>query len=452
MKGEIPMTDDAARKGMSVTGAVFLGVGAMVGAGIFALLGEAGAVAGTAVWLSFLIAGIITLLQGYSFAKLGARFPSRGGTIEFLTVGFGNGHLTGIASWMIYASVLITSAMVSVSFGAYAAALIGGDDAPSWLARVLSVILIAVVTFINMVGSKFVDRFQTFIVIILLVALLGLSLLLLPDIDRELLAPEHYPPTRDILSSVALTFFAYLGFSMVAFTGSDIPNPGRNLPRAMYISILIAIVTYLAISFAVFGTLPLDEVLAEGDTALAAAAEPKLGQLGYSIVALAAMLATSSSLNANLYAADGAGTLLSSKGQFPPVFGRKLEQGWSVGLLITACVVLGLALAFDLTAIASLGSAVALAVFLLVTISHYRRKSDTGANPLILILAGLTTAGTLILFAISTLENEPQTFAAMIAIFGLAVVLDLVWKWRRNAEAPATGGDVPPPDRHVDRA
>jgi amino acid transporter len=442
--GGIPMTETTARKGMSVSGAVFLGVGAMVGAGIFALLGEAGAVAGSAVWVSFLIAGIVTLLQGYSFAKLGARFPSRGGTIEFLTVGFGNGHLTGIASWMIYASVLITSAMVSVSFGAYAAALFGGDDAPEWLARILTVALIAAVTLINLVGSKFVDRFQTFIVIILLVALMGLSLILLPDIDRELLARDTYPPTRDILSSVALTFFAYLGFSMVAFTGSDIPNPAKNLPRAMYISIFIAIVTYLAISFAVFGTLPLEEVLAEGDTALAAAAEPKLGQLGYSIVALAAMLATSSSLNANLYAADGAGTLLSQKGQFPPIFGRKLEQGWSIGLLITALVVLAFALAFDLTAIASLGSAVALAVFILVTISHYRRKTDTGANPLVLILAGLTTAGTLILFAISTLENEPQTFVAMIVIFALAVVLDLVWKWRRDSTKPVAGEAVPP--------
>jgi amino acid transporter len=436
------MADANGSKGMSVQGAIFLGIGAMVGAGIFALLGEAGAVAGTAVWVSFLIAGIVTLLQGYSFAKLGARFPSRGGTIEFLAAGFGNGHLTGIASWMIYSSVLITSAMVSVSFGSYTAALIAGDNYSDWVARVFTIGLIIAVTLINLIGSKFVDRFQTYIVIVLLVTLIGLALILLPDIDRDLIARDTYPSTRDILSSVALTFFAYLGFSMVAFTGEDLPNPAKNLPKAMYISIVVAILTYLAISIAVFGTLPLDEVLKQGDTALAAAAEPKLGQTGYKIVAIAAMLATSSSLNANLYAAAGATSLLTEKGQFPGFFGRRLKRGWPLGVLITAVLILFFASVFDLTAIASLGSAVALAVFLMVTIGHFRRKEDTGAKGWLLILGGLTVVVTLVLFVIHMLEDEPQTFVAMIAIFVLAVVFDYLWKRRRGAGSlvPATGG------------
>jgi amino acid transporter len=442
--GGIAMADGNEPKGMTLSGAIFLGIGAMVGAGIFALLGEAGAVAGTAVWISFLIAGVVTLFQGYSFAKLGARFPSKGGTIEFLTVGFGNGHLTGICSWMIYASVLITSAMVSVSFGSYTAALIAGDDAAGWIAKLFTVVLVVAVSIINAVGSQFVNRFQTVIVVILLVALIGLALILIPDIDRDMIAPDTYPPTSDILSSVALTFFAYLGFSMVAFTGSDLPNPARNLPRAMYISIIAAILTYVAISFAVFGTLPLDEVLANGDTALAAAAEPKLGQAGYSIVSLAAMLATSSSLNANLYAANGATTLLAETGQFPTFFGRRLDRGLPVSLLITAAVILLMASFLDLTAIASLGSAVALAVFIMVTISHYRRRHDTEAKVWLLILAGLTTAATLVLFAIQTLQDEPQTFVAMIAVFALAVVLDLAWKRLRDARgAGAAPGDSP---------
>ncbi len=431
------MADKTQRTGVTVSGAIFLGIGAMVGAGIFALLGQAGAVAGTAVWISFLIAGIITLLQGYSFSKLGSRFPSRGGTIEFLTVGFGNGHLTGIFSWMIYASVVITSAMVSVSFGSYTAALIAGDDYSGWMAKVCTVALILGVTLINLIGSKFVDRFQTYIVIILLTTLIGLSLLLLPDIDRSLMASDTYPPTRDILSSVALTFFAYLGFSMVAFTGEDLPNPKKNMPKAMFISIIVAIVTYLAISFAVFGTLPLDEILEQGDTALAAAAEPKLGQAGYSIVAIAAMLATSSSLNANLYAASGATSLLTERGQFPTVFGRRLKNSWPVGTLITSVVVLVFASVFDLTAIASLGSAVALAVFFMVTIGHYRRKQDTGAQAWLLILAALTIVVTLVLFAIRTYEEEPQTFVAMIAIFVLAVAFNFLWKRGRGAAPPA---------------
>ena len=106
---------------MTVRGAAFLGIGAMVGAGIFALLGEAGAVAGAAVWLSFLLAGIVAGLLGYTVVKLGVRFPSSGGLIAYLIEGFGNGRLVGIASWLGYfAAIVIVCSMVAVSFGSYA--------------------------------------------------------------------------------------------------------------------------------------------------------------------------------------------------------------------------------------------------------------------------------------------------------------------------------------------
>src|SRR5881394_1452706 len=101
--------------------AAFIGVGAMVGAGIFALLGVAGEVAGAAVWLSFLIAGAIAALQGYSFAKLGARYPTAGGLLEYVAKGFGDGHFTGITAWLTYSANAIVTAMVAVSFGSYAA-------------------------------------------------------------------------------------------------------------------------------------------------------------------------------------------------------------------------------------------------------------------------------------------------------------------------------------------
>src|SRR5277367_2732380 len=93
----------APNRRLSMRQAAFIGVGAMVGAGIFALLGAAGEVAGAAVWLSFLIAGVIAALQGYSFAKLGARYPTAGGLLEYVAKGFGDGHFTGVTSWLTYA-------------------------------------------------------------------------------------------------------------------------------------------------------------------------------------------------------------------------------------------------------------------------------------------------------------------------------------------------------------
>ena len=108
---------------LTVRQAAFIGVGAMVGAGIFALLRAAGGVAGAAVWLSFLIAGVIAALQGYSFAKLGARYPSAGGLLEYVAKGFGEGHVTGVTAWLTYSANAIVTAMVAVSFGSYASAV-----------------------------------------------------------------------------------------------------------------------------------------------------------------------------------------------------------------------------------------------------------------------------------------------------------------------------------------
>jgi amino acid transporter len=103
---------------MTVRGAAFLGVGSMVGAGIFALLGEAGTVAGSAVWISFLVAGTVAALQGYAVAKLGAAYPSSGGIVTFLIQGYGRGHVSAVTSWLLYFAIIVT-AMVSVSFGSY---------------------------------------------------------------------------------------------------------------------------------------------------------------------------------------------------------------------------------------------------------------------------------------------------------------------------------------------
>ena len=109
---------DEAPKRLSVVGAAFLGVGAMVGAGIFALLGQAGVVAGSAVWISFLLAGVIAALLGYVVVKLGVRYPSKGGFVAYLVEAFGNGRLVGITSWLLYFVLLIVTSMVAVSFGA----------------------------------------------------------------------------------------------------------------------------------------------------------------------------------------------------------------------------------------------------------------------------------------------------------------------------------------------
>ncbi|MFD0639471.1 APC family permease [Catenulispora yoronensis] len=295
----------------------------MVGAGIFALLGAAGEVAGSAVWLSFLIAGVIAMLQGYSFAKLGARYPSAGGLLEYVAKGFGLGHATGITAWLTYIANAIVTAMVAVSFGNYASAMVADGDT-AW-SKVFAALIIVVMTAVNIVGSRLVARAQTVIVYVVLGILSVFAVVLLVNMTPSLLAFSGYPSVRQIVSSVALTFFAFLGFGIITFTAKDLPDPRRQLPRAMFLALGIATVIYMAIALGVFGTLSVDKVISSGGTALAVAAEPHLGRAGYWMMSVTALFATAGATNAGLYPAAGLSERLVDTGMFPPVMARKVK-------------------------------------------------------------------------------------------------------------------------------
>jgi amino acid transporter len=282
---------------LSVRGAAFLGIGAMVGAGIFALLGEAGDVAGSAVWLSFLLAGVVAALLGYNVVKLGVRYPSSGGLIAYPLQGFGNGRMVGISSWLGYfAAIVIVCSMVAVAFGSYATSLfIGAAAAAGWDNVFTSGIIVAMAG-INLIGARFVDRAQSLIVVVLLAVFAVFIVATLVDIDPHLLAFSVYPSISDIIASVALTFFAYLGFSVITFAVGDLREPARELPRAMYLALGVTSLTYVLIAIGVFGTLTVTEVVGYGETAIAEAARPTLGDAGYTIMAVAALLATATHL------------------------------------------------------------------------------------------------------------------------------------------------------------
>ncbi|HEV8191897.1 MAG TPA: APC family permease [Ktedonobacterales bacterium] len=413
-------------KYLTVRQAAFIGVGAMVGAGIFALLGAAGEVAGAAVWLSFLLAGAIASLQGYSFAKLGARYPSAGGLLEYVAKGFGDGHFTGITAWLTYVANAIVTAMVAVSFGSYASAMFAGENA-GW-AKVFAALIILAMTVVNIVGSKLVARAQTVIVYVVLGILSFFAVVTLAHMNLALLAPSGYPPLRDIISSVALTFFAFLGFGIITFTAKDLSQPSRQLPKAMYLALGIATVIYVAIALGVFGTLTVEKVIASGGTALAVAAEPALGRAGYWLMSVTALFATAGATNAGLYPAAGLSERLAETRQFPALMARKLGGRASAGLLIEAAACLVLALVFKLDAIASIGSAVALLIFTLITTAHFRVHAETGASAPILAVAIVAAGVVLVTFVFTTLVNEPASMATLLAILVLSVALDFGWK------------------------
>ena len=433
--------------GLTVIGAAFLGVGAMVGAGIFALLGQAGAVAGSAVWLSFLLAGLIATLLGYMVVKLGVRYPSRGGFVAYLVEAFGNGRLVGITSWLLYFVLLIVTSMVAVSFGAYATSLFVGDNAASYWDNIFTTIVVLGMAILNLLGPSIVARAQSIIVWLLLAIFGFFSVVTLVQLDPHLLAPSGWPSWSKIVASVALTFFAYLGFSVITFTAGDMRDPHRTLPRAMYLSLFVTTGIYVAVSLGVFGTLTVEEVVKHGDTALAEAARPVLGEAGFVIMAIAALLATGSSVNSNIFAGGNLTLTLSELTQFPPIFGSPARFRGTRGVTVTVGAVLVIANSVDLSAIASVGSAVSLVVFLVVGLAGLRLRRETKSKAWLIVLTMAATGFVLALFAIDTVRNAPQTFVAMVLLLVLAVALDFIWKWIRNRRAgtPAQAQLTAPP-------
>ncbi len=414
-------------------GAAFIGIGSMVGAGIFALLGQAAVIAGSAVWLSFLLAGGVTMLLAYNVVKLGIRYPSQGGLIEYLRQGFGNGRLLGIAAWLGYvAAFVVVVAMLAVSFGAYAVSLFLGDGAWSGWDNVFASLVIVAMTFINMIGATFVSRVASLMVVVLLGVFSVFIVVTIKEVNFDLLAVSGYPSFSKIIASIALTFFAFLGFGVMTFTVASLRDPKRELPRAVALALGLTTATYVLIAIGVFGTLTVDQAIGYGETAIAEAARPALGDAGFTLMAVAALIATAGATNGTLFGSASLTKFLAEIGQFPPLLGPKSRLGKHGGLLVTAILALILANLVDLSAIASVGSACSLVVFLLVGIAGYRLRSNTGASSAIVLLGIAATVTVLGFFAIDTLRNAPETFVAIVAMTVLAVVLDVVWKRARD--------------------
>jgi amino acid transporter len=249
--------------------------------------------------------------------------------------------------------------------------------------------------------------------------------------DPDLLAFSNYPSFGDIVASVALTFFAFLGFGVVTFTAKDLADPSRQLPRALFLALGIATVVYVAVALGVFGTLTVQEVIDSGGTALAVAAEPVLGRAGYWMMTVTALFATAGATNAGLYPASGLCEEMAAIGQFPPIMGRRLLGPAGTGLVITAALAIVLAVGFDLSAIASIGSVIALLVFGLISVGHLRVRHETGARAGILVLAVASTVIVLVAFVFTTLVDEPGTAVALVVILLVSVVLDAGWKRSR---------------------
>jgi amino acid transporter len=409
---------------ISVRGAIALGVGSMVGAGIFALMGEAAAKAGSAVWLSFLVAGIIALLTGHSFAQLGVRYPSRGGVVEYLVKAYGPGLFSGGCSILFYIAQLIGMAMISLAFGKFTAKLLGLGEADLLLwERILGSALIVSLAALNLIGAKFVSAAQRLVVLanLAVLALFTVGLSIHADVAR--LAVETWPAATPILGSLGLTFFAFTGFAVVSNAAGDMDQPTRDLPRAMYSTIAIVLLLYVALALAVTATVDRQELTTSGATLLAVVARHNFGEMGFHALLISAILATVTCLNGGFFGVTSITYTLAENGQLPSRFGQKIGMSYR-GLTISALLALLMVNFLTLTTVASLGSATSLLVYSLVNFGAWRLLKGSGWHRIAILLSIVACLLAIGVWAFDTYQTSPGSFSIFLSFLVIAFVAE----------------------------
>ncbi|HEC28590.1 MAG TPA: amino acid permease [Gammaproteobacteria bacterium] len=407
---------------------IALAVGTMIGASIFSIFGLGARIAGSNLPLVFLISGLISLLIAYSYALLGKHIISNAGPMEFILRGIGDNLITGSLSFLFWFSYVVSIALFAKGFAGYLLPLIHlpANAASMGLAE-LGVILLF--TALGVFGSAAVGRAESFIVMIKL-GILGLFVVLgAGSIQPELITPAlDTKGIHNILNATAIFFLSYMGFGLVTNASENMINPARNVPRAIYLSILIVTLVYIFVAAVAVGNLPLPELIKAQDNALAVAAKPFLGNLGYILVAIGALFSISSAINATLFGGANVAYALARDGELPHLFERKIWFGSMEGLYLTAGLGLLFALMFNLNGIASITSSVFMVIYLFVLAAHWRLRPQYGGNPLIIACGFIIISGVFVLLLHYQWQANRNAFYGTWITIGASFLIELVYR------------------------
>jgi hypothetical protein len=425
-----------------------IGIGGMVGGGIFAVTGLTVDVTKGAAPIAFLIAGIVALLTSYSYLKLTLRFPGEGGTVEFLNRAFGGGVVTGAANILLLLSYVVLLAVYAYAFGSYGASFFPEQDRSFWLHVLISAAIIGLVV-VNVFGAGLVVRSENFfnaVKMLLLVAFVVGGLLTPMEWSR--FEPEHFVTPLGLVAGAMLIFLNYEGFELIANASADVANPTRSLPIAYLGGVLMVIALYALIVMVVVGHVGFAEVTRVSDHVLSVAAEDFMGRAGYIAIVVAALMATSSAINATFYGTGRLAYIIARSGELPRELERTMRGQHLEGTLVTAGLALVIANVVPLEAIATMGSAGFLLLFMAVNIAAVVLARETGGHMWISVLAALSTLVALVVLCVEVDEN-PATrrhlwiLLAMIAVsFGIELVYRGITGRRIHLVRKAREGDV----------
>jgi len=414
-------------KAFGLWSAVFLAIGSMVGAGIFIVIGQAGALAGNIVWVSFIFGALIAFLSGYSLAQLAIRYQSRGGIVEYLVQGFGENIFSGSMGVMFYFSQLIAVGAVAKSFGTYATTFIHTEHTTQMI-NIFAIGVVLLFTAINLIGASIVAKSENIIVFIKLSVLVIFSITTLFYINPSLLSVSKMPPIDGMVFAIGITFFAYQGFSVITNTVEDMQDPKTTMLKAMMIAIALVALLYIITSIAVLGTLPLPTIIHTKDYALAQAAQPVFGALGFKIIALTALLATASAINATLYAVADIGYTMAKEGNLPKIYQYNVYNSFE-GLIISAALIIPMILFFNLSEITTVAAIIMLIVQGTTHIAHLFLLQQTNANKYLVVSAIVAMFSIAAITLYSTYSTMPQIAYYLIGAFAFAFSVEFLLRF-----------------------
>ncbi|MEZ6040409.1 MAG: APC family permease [Planctomycetaceae bacterium] len=411
--------------GIGILGAAAIGVGGMVGGGIFAVLGTAVGLAGGGTPIAFGLAGLIALLTSYSYAKLSVRYPASGGTLVFLDQAFGVNVLTGTLNVSLWLSYLVTIALYASAFGSYAMTFFPNATSVWKHAFVSAAIILPAL--INLLNSAIVSKSETVVVVVKLILLAIVIVAGAPHVQLDRLQVSTWSDPLSMFVAGMVIFVAYEGFELIANAAADVRQPAYTLPRAYFGCVTFVVLLYVLVAVVTVGSVSESTISNAKDYALAAAARPALGHAGFVLVAVSALLATFSAINATIYGNARLGFAIARDGELPEMLERKVWSRPLAGVLLTTGLSLLLANGVDLQAIAIMGSAGFLLIFAAVNAAAFRLATEVSGNRFIPALATLSCFAALVALLSNTYQTDPTALWVFVAMMVGSLLFELIY-------------------------
>jgi APA family basic amino acid/polyamine antiporter len=341
------------------------GVGLILGAGIYVLIGEATAFAGNSVWISFLLGIIAAMFAGLSYAELTALFPKAAAEYTFVKHAFKNNFLAFIIGWLTAITSMITAATVSLGFGGYLGQFI---DLPITVSAILLIGILSVVNFIGIKESTWANTIFAIITAggLILIIFLGMTFETTESIDYF----EMPNGTTGIILAFVLIFFAFIGFEDMANVAEEVKRPKKTLPRAIILSVIITGIIYILVSLSVVRVVNWEE-LGQSAAPLAAVAERSLGIGGSITLSAIALFATASTVLITLVAGSRMLYGMAYDKSLPLSLGKihsKTKTPWIavIGIFVTA---VAFALIGDIVIVANITVFAVVITFAMINLS-----------------------------------------------------------------------------------